>query len=33
MQDGDNADNSARLKADPPAESTTEHATKSERVE
>lgn len=33
MQDGENADNAARLKADPPAESAAEHATKSERAE
>jgi len=33
MQDGDGADNSARLKADPPADSAAEHTTKSERVE
>lgn len=33
MQDGGNADNAARLKADPPAESPAEHTTKSERAE
>lgn len=32
MQDGDNAD-AARLKADPPAESTAEQSTRSERAE
>jgi len=33
MQDGDGADNSTRLKADPPTDSAAEHTTKSERVE